>query len=239
MNAREKFDVAFAALPAPDLSGALPVSQQIAAYLTKYILQAVLSPGTALSEGKLYDFFNVSRQPVREALLRLSVSGLVQVYSQRGSVVSLISAADVRRAQFIREVIEVETVQRAIAFSEPGFLDALKTEIELQQSFLTHADTDRFYASDETFHQTIAEQSGVVGLWQELTVLKAQLDRVRQLQLRDDHDLDTLIDQHNQILRGLEAKDPDQAAKAMKAHLRRVTADLDATIAALPHFFRD
>lgn len=239
MNTREQFDAAFATLPAPDITGSLPVSQQITAYLTKYILNAALSPGTALSEGKLCAFFDVSRQPVREALLRLSVAGLVQVYSQRGSVVSLISVADVRRAQFIREVIEVEAVKRAIERGSPHLLDALMTEIELQRTFQSHSDTDRFYASDENFHQIIAEHSGIVGLWQELTTLKAQLDRVRQLQLRDDHNLDTLIDQHVNIVKAVEARAPEFAAQAMSMHLRRVTSDLEATVAALPHFFRD
>ncbi len=88
------------------------VRQRLFHVLRQSIIQMVLAPGQALSEKEIANLFTVSRQPVREAFIRLSESGLVEVRPQRGTYVVRISRQAVLEARFIRESLEV-----AIAFS--------------------------------------------------------------------------------------------------------------------------
>ena len=96
-----------------------PVNQQIYRYLRKDIVTCIIQPGSLLSEKEVSARFNVSRQPVREAFIKLAEAGLVQVLPQRGTFVRKISARRVADGRFIREAVEVSVVRRAALEIEP------------------------------------------------------------------------------------------------------------------------
>ncbi|WP_270804133.1 GntR family transcriptional regulator, partial [Aeromonas sp. Y307-3] len=83
-------------------NGNLPVNQQIYRYLRKDIVECTIPPGTLLSEKEISTRFNVSRQPVREAFIKLAENGLVQILPQRGTFVQKISVKRVADGRFIR-----------------------------------------------------------------------------------------------------------------------------------------
>lgn len=70
-----------------------PVNQQIYRILRRDIVHCLIAPGTPLSEKEVSVRFNVSRQPVREAFIKLAENGLIQIRPQRGSYVNKISMA--------------------------------------------------------------------------------------------------------------------------------------------------
>ncbi|HEB03218.1 MAG TPA: GntR family transcriptional regulator, partial [Halomonas sp.] len=150
--------------------------------LRQAIIRMVLAPGQALSEKEIADLFAVSRQPVREAFIRLSESGLVEVRPQRGTYVVRISRQAVLEARFIRESLEVsitlEAVKRPL---QPSVLMELNELIVRQRSCIERQDHDRFFFLDEMFHRTLAFSTGQVMAWKVVEDVKAQLDRVRYL----------------------------------------------------------
>src|SRR5690348_13160727 len=77
------------------------------------IVQLKLRPGNLLSEADVARQLGVSRQPVREAFIKLAEVGLVEVRPQRGTFVMLISIREVQHARFIREAIEVAVARKA------------------------------------------------------------------------------------------------------------------------------
>lgn len=79
-----------------------PVNQQIYRIPRKDIVECAIPPGKLLSEKEISTRFSVSRQPVREAFLKLAEAGLVQVLPQRGTFVMKISEQRVADARFIR-----------------------------------------------------------------------------------------------------------------------------------------
>src|SRR5260221_3417397 len=81
------------------------------------ILSLQLAPGTVLSRSKLQLQFGVSSTPVRDALMKLEQIGLVDVFPQSGTRVSLISIPLARQEQFLRRSLELEVVH-ARAFSQ-------------------------------------------------------------------------------------------------------------------------
>ena len=95
-------------LPKLRLSPHRVISAQIYDFLRKQITETNIKPGILLSENSLSKHFNVSRQPVREALMRLSYEGLLSVLPQRGSVVERISITGLKETVFVRTAIEKE-----------------------------------------------------------------------------------------------------------------------------------
>ena len=90
-----------------------PVNQQIYRILRRDIVHCLIPPGTPLSEKEVSVRFAVSRQPVREAFIKLAENGLIQIRPQRGSYVNKISLSQVRNGCFVRQAIECAVVRRA------------------------------------------------------------------------------------------------------------------------------
>ena len=112
-----------------------PVSTRDAVYdsLRTLILQLELPPGTAISEKDISLKFNVSRTPVRDSFVRLAQEGLLEVYPQRGSYVSLIDIDLVEEARFMREQLEVAVVRLACASFPAERLAELERNLSQQR----------------------------------------------------------------------------------------------------------
>jgi DNA-binding GntR family transcriptional regulator len=81
--------------------------------LRRAIIELELLPGTRLSEQEIANRLGVSRQPVREALIRLANSRLIEIRPHRGTVVARISAREMTEALFVRQAVEIAVVAKA------------------------------------------------------------------------------------------------------------------------------
>ncbi|HAK36110.1 MAG TPA: GntR family transcriptional regulator [Pantoea sp.] len=199
-----------------------PVNQQIYRYLRKDIVTCVIQPGSLLSEKEVSARFNVSRQPVREAFIKLAEAGLVQVLPQRGTFVRKISARRVSDGRFIREAVEVSVVRRAALEIEPVALMALEHNLQLQKMAADRHDSQAFLSLDDEFHRLIAESINCLLAWETVENIKAAMDRVRFLTLSEVSPPDSLIEQHEEILSALKNHDADAAEAAMRRHLQEM-----------------
>src|SRR5437868_1302705 len=91
------------------------MGEQVFHTLRSAIVTMRLKPGEALSEQEIARRLHVSRQPVREAFIKLSEDGLVRVVPQRGTFVMKISAQAVTNARFVREAVECAIAREAAA----------------------------------------------------------------------------------------------------------------------------
>lgn len=213
------------------------ISAQVYSLLRREIIEHRLKPNTRLSEAGLCEIYNVSRQPIREVLLRLSGDKLVQVHPQRGSFVSPVSLGLFHAAQLIREAVEVEVVSRLAMTAARPLLDQIDQELELQASFSARRDTERFYGSDERFHSLIASGTGIPALWPALLDHKIHLDRVRYMSLSKGQNISELIADHRAVHRALVSRDPAAAQDAMRSHLRRALGHAVSLASEHPDWF--
>ncbi|WP_136247071.1 GntR family transcriptional regulator [Halomonas borealis] len=217
-----------------------PVRQRLYRVLRESIIQMVLVPGQALSEKELADTFAVSRQPVREAFIRLSEAGLVEVRPQRGTFVVKISQQAVLEARFVREAIELAVVRLAATKGlTADTLAELHDLLERQRRCIAPHDHARFYRLDEAFHRTLALGVYQQAAWKVVEGVRAQFDRVRYLSVPDSTPIETLIDQHAHIVAAIEHGDADAAGLAMQAHLREVLISLPDLVRRYPDMFED
>jgi DNA-binding GntR family transcriptional regulator len=207
--------------------------------LRQAIVQLQLRPGNPLSEADIGRQLGVSRQPVREAFIKLAEVGLVEIRPQRGTFVRLISAREVRNARFLREAIEVAVVRKAAAEATKEQARGLRRIIEEQRAVARDGDNVGFLRLDEAFHQALAASADCEDAWRVLEGLKTQMDRVRYLSLPDATPLTTIIGQHEQIVDAVEAGSPEAAEAAMRHHLSEILISLPKLAVERSEFFAD
>jgi DNA-binding GntR family transcriptional regulator len=200
------------------------VGPQVYRILREQIIQAELLPGERLSESDVAKTLSVSRQPVREAFIKLSEEGLVHVLPQRGTFVTKISVASVMDVRFVREAIEADVVRAVAETHGPETIEELRRQI-VEQRKVPQQDRGAFLRLDELFHRTLAAAAGNAYAWSVIESVKAQMDRVRFLSVDDMH-VGRLIDQHEQIVDGIAAGDKAAAEKATRLHLREILSSL-------------
>ncbi len=212
------------------------IGTQLYRHLRESIIRGELHPGQALSEAEIARQYSTSRQPVREAFIKLAEERLVIIQPQRGTFVVKISVADVLDARFVREAIEVAVAQEAATSAPPTAIKELRHLIE-QQTAVAHGHNDEFLALDEEFHRTIALSVGRAHAWRVIEGIKAQMDRIRYLSLDDATPIPLLIEQHARMVDGIEAGDPTAAAAATRSHLREIIISLPNIAARFPDVF--
>lgn len=207
--------------------------------LLQAIVQLQLKPGNLLSEADVARQLGVSRQPVREAFIKLAEVGLIEVRPQRGTYVKLISIREVQNIRFIREAIEVAVARKAALEASSARLTELHRILDEQRSVSAAGDHVGFLRLDEAFHQALARSADCDHAWRVLENLKAQMDRVRYLSMPDATPIETLIGQHAAVLDALGRHAPDDAESAMRAHLSEIMMSLPRIAQAHPELFSD
>ena len=199
-----------------------PVNQQIYRFLRQDIVTCAIPPGSLLSEKEVSARFSVSRQPVREAFIKLAEAGLVQVLPQRGTFVRKISAQRVADGRFIREAVEVAVIRRAALEAPADSLSLLEHNLQLQKMAADRHDSQAFLLLDDEFHRLIAQSINCELAWETVENIKAAMDRVRFLTLSKVSPPESLIEQHHEIYRALVARDVEGAEKALRRHLQEM-----------------
>jgi DNA-binding GntR family transcriptional regulator len=217
----------------PSSSAALRVERE----LRRAIIDLELPPGTRLSEQELASRLGVSRQPVREALISLAKTRLVEILPQRGTSVVKISVEKMMEARFVREAIEVAVVRRACEAFERDARQRIEALLDIQREAATEGDHNSFRRYDEMFHMTLCAGAGCPMAWRTVEDIKAHMDRVCLLTLPGSEAMLPLVVQHRAIIAAVDAQDPDRAEEAMRHHLSAILRALPRVEAEHPDLF--
>ncbi|MFD0484582.1 GntR family transcriptional regulator [Kineococcus sp. GCM10028916] len=207
--------------------------------LRRRIVGLEYPPGTPLSENELAAALGVSRTPVRESLILLVEDGLVNVVPQVGTFVSPLRESEIATAQFVREALELASLEQAVPQVGEDDVEDLRRSLADQRRAAARGEHDRFFALDEEFHLRLLAVSGHAAAWRSVSRAKVHLDRARRLSLPLPDQLDVLIDQHEAVVDAVAAHDADTAATALRSHLRKVFDDIAVVRAEHPEFFSD
>lgn len=203
-----------------------PVSAQIYDFLRQAITETRIKPGTPFSENELSQHFAVSRQPVREALMRLRLDGLLTVIPQRGTLVEKISVSNLKQICFLRCAIETASIQNAPKLPEETFehiIRQLEVNVQEQKLLPGHTDiTSLFLQKDDEFHSLICSLSGCPLAWNTIQSIKGQMDRIRYLSQGGSSPYDLLISDHEGIVQALSARDFALACERLSIHLHEI-----------------
>jgi DNA-binding GntR family transcriptional regulator len=209
-------------------------------FLYTQINSLKLLPGARISEVEIAEHFDVSRQPVREAFIRLANRNLLLVRPQRATVVRRFSNETILRARFIRAAIECEVLRRACAKPLDKKLRArFEKSIDAQQKAIEEGDVDRFHQLDYDFHRLFCVAADSEFVFEAVVDNKAQVDRICILSLARPEAMGELIDDHRRIFGAVVAQDEATVVKEINRHLSR----LDSVVAGIrkshADFFED
>ena len=201
------------------------------------IVSLQMPPGMPLQEKRIAEEFGVSRTPVREALLRLAEAGLVDIFPQSGTFVSLVPVSAIPEAVVIRKALEGTTVEKAASIATSADIARLDAIIARQRVDAAHDETSAFHEEDEAFHEAIAGIAGYPGIWTILKTVKIQIDRARRLTLPALGRMDNVIEEHVTIRDAIAAHNVEGARNAMMHHLSAVILDVAELQLQHPDYF--
>jgi len=216
---------------------AATASSRIYADLRAELVSLQRRPGAPILEGEIALSYGVSRTPVREAILKLSDEGLVEIFPQSGIIVSRIPIAALPEAIVIRKSLEETTARLAAGLASPSQILALHSILQRQREADAAGDREGFHQADELFHASIAEIAQYPGIWKLILQVKVNVDRFRRLTLPQAGRIAQVIAEHALILSAIEAHDAQRAAAAMGKHLERLLGDIAAIHNINPQFF--
>ena len=227
--------------PAPVRRGGRPRAATAASRIYSDLRAELVSlhrrPGEPISEAEIALSYGVSRTPVREAMLKLSDEGLLEIFPQSGSYVSRIPLGALPEAIIIRKALEATTAQMAAERAGASQILDLHSILERQREADAAGERDAFHQADEMFHAVIADVAGYPGIWTLILQVKVHVDRYRRLTLPQQGRMAQVIAEHEAVLDAIEAHDPAGAQAAMEFHLERLLADISATQSINPEFF--
>jgi len=214
-------------------------ASRIYADLRTELVSLQRAPGEAVSEAEIALAYGVSRTPVREAILKLSDEGLLDIFPQSGIFVSRIPIAALPEAIIIRRALEATTARLAAERAVASQILVLQSILERQREANAARKNDAFHRADEMFHATIAEVAGYPGVWTLIQQVKVHVDRYRLLTLPQEGHIALVIAEHEAILAAIETHDPSGAGVAMEFHLDlgRLLSHISTTRSINPGFF--
>lgn len=188
--------------------------------IKEMILSHQLHPGDVISEQMLADELQVSRTPVREALLTLENEGLVKIVPMRGVFVTDITIRDVLEIYEIREALECLAVRKAALVEDQSLLDSLAAVLEAAGQDIRQHSYHRLFEADIDLHRFILDAARNTRLSQMADLLRDQIHRVRVLSPRVEGRIEATIAEHLAVIAALRQRDPDLAEQKLREHLR-------------------
>lgn len=210
------------------LTGEGSLVDQIYELLRRLIVNLSLPPESALVEQEVASVLKVSKTPVREAIIRLSREGLVQVVPKSGSYVTAVSLDRYLEACFVRTQLEAGCAKR-LAVLGVGLADQVKLKALLteQEEAIEQNDNARFFVLDEELHRRLFELAGLSGAWELMNVAKAEMDRVRHIKrLFGIRQPQVVVEEHRALINAIINRDPVQAEKAMMENIGAVEDEM-------------
>ncbi|MEU5820869.1 GntR family transcriptional regulator [Streptomyces sp. NPDC047803] len=208
--------------PVPPPAKQPPAAERVYAHVKDAVLDRRYEGGTLLTEGGLAEAVGVSRTPVREALLRLEVEGLIKLYPKKGALVLAVSAQEIADVVETRLLVEEFAARKAVPAS-PQLISRLEGLLEEQRRFSEAGDLATVSVKDRCFHAEIVRHAGN-------EILSRLYDQLRDRQLRmgvavmEAHPdrIAANIAEHSELLEAIRAGDAEGAAQVVRRHVGRV-----------------
>ena len=197
----------------------LPLRDVVFNTLRQAILRGELKPGERLMEIQLANKLGVSRTPVREAIRKLELEGLVLMIPRKGAEVADISEKSLKDVLEVREALEELAARLACDKITKEGINRLKEAAQDFRSALKSNDITQMAEADVRFHDVICNATENQKLGQLLNNLLEQMYRYRIEYLKDQHVYEKLLSEHEEIIRHIEKGEKDEAARVVSRHI--------------------
>lgn len=197
----------------------LPLRDVVFTTLREAILRGNLKPGERLMEIQLAKKLGVSRTPIREAIRKLELEGLVVMIPRKGAEVAKITEKDLNDVLEVRCALEELAVELACRNITAEQIERMKQLLDEFKSAMSGNDVTSIAEKDVAFHDVIFTSTHNRRLIQLISNLSEQMYRYRVEYLKNPQGHAQLVKEHEEIIDNLERKDVEQAKKNIKKHI--------------------
>lgn len=205
--------------------------------IKKNIINLELAPGSLVSESEIATILGLSRTPVREALMELGKTNLVEILPQKGSRISLIDYSMVEESRFIRLVLECAIAKLLCEGISNEAYASLQEKIRLQEFYVEHNEPFKLLELDNEFHRELFSLANRMQTYLLMNSMTAHFDRVRSMSLSTIKDI-KIVEDHIEILQAIYEKNPEKAEALMTKHLSRYKIDENFIRTKYPDYFK-
>lgn len=207
-----------------------PQVQQAYEYIKSKILSFELAPGMPVSDHALEQELDMSRSPIREAILLLTSNGLLES-TPTGARVAAMTLEDIVEICQVRRAVEVAAVN--IVMEHGGLTADQKAAItEIYDKMQANRDPIENYHYDDLFHNAIVEASGNRRLIEISDKMRLQISRARWLNFMLPNRMEDAGKEHEAIQKALMAGDRDACVASMEEHLNRSEQNFKKVLAS-------
>lgn len=185
------------------------------------ILEGVLKPGERLMEMQLAEQLGVSRTPVREAIRKLELEGLVVMVPRKGAYVAQMSKKDVEELLEIRYALEGVCTKYATGRIYPEELMELENISEKLEAAVKDNNLEEILKCDLKFHDIIYRSSKNEQLYQMTNSLWEKIYRFRFVYMSDYTSAVNIVQEHLEILNAIKAGNSELAENLARKHIQR------------------
>lgn len=197
----------------------MPLRDVVFYTLRQAILKGEMEPGERLMEIQLAKKLGVSRTPIREAIRKLELEGLVIMIPRRGAEVAGITEKALRDVLEVRRSLEELAIELAVARMKEDDIKALEAaRIEFREALNTY-DMIRIAQADEKFHDVIYAGTYNDKLVQLLNNLRDQIYRYRLEYIKDVGKRQLILIEHENILNAVKTRNLELGRRAMREHI--------------------
>ncbi len=191
-------------------------------YVRSLILEGSLKPGESIGDAQIAKKLGISRTPVREALRRLELEGLIGHVQHRGWTVRTLQVSDVSEIFEIKESLEAMLVRQATPNLTPDLKAKLSRSVSSMEEAARNADREAFLAADDAFHDTLYQAASNGRAKQIISSTNAQWRWIRVGLVGLLGGMSQAADEHRAVLEAALSGDAEAAAVAMGENISRV-----------------
>lgn len=197
----------------------LPLRDVVFKTLRKAILTGELKPGERLMEIHLANRLGVSRTPIREAIRKLELEGLVVMIPRRGAEVAQITEKSLKDVLEVRRALDALCAELACDRISEEEMNQLKKACGEFEKAVQTRDATVIAKADVALHDIIVAATGNQRLVQLVNNLAEQMYRYRFEYIKDESQHERLIEEHRMIYESIRIKDKAAAAAAARVHI--------------------
>lgn len=197
----------------------LPLRDVVFNTLRQAILKGELKPGERLMEIALAEKLGVSRTPIREAMRKLELEGLVVMIPRRGAQVANITEKDLNDVLEVRIALENVAIEKACTRMSEEDMGRLWLAAKEFEHTMAEGNLVRLAEADVAFHEIIYRASDNKRLNQVLNNLREQIYRYRVEYLKEEETRNVLVKEHEELTKAIRERDVKKAQEISFCHI--------------------